>query len=98
MRGSQSRGSAHFPSTIMTATQSAYILIAALVVLAGTLAAAQRYLRPFYWRIAFCVIPLVIAGAVVANASIPYASGQAGYKLGLDPLGGTILGYYADRS
>ena len=71
----------------MTAPQSAIILVVALLVLAGTLAAAYRFLRQFYWRIAFCTIPLVVAAVIVANASIRYASGQGGYKLGVDLVG-----------
>ncbi len=82
----------------MTATQSAIILGVALAALAGILAAAYRYLRPFYWRITFSLVPVVIAGVIVTNATIRYMHGQGGYKLGVDLVGGTILVYEVDQS
>src|SRR5262245_3618451 len=50
----------------------------------------------FTTRILICVVPTLIAAAVVANASYRYAQGQGGYKLGVDLVGGTILGYSVD--
>src|SRR5438270_6118648 len=82
----------------MTGTQSTIIVLVAVALLAGGLAAAYRFLRPFYWRIAFCLIPLVVAGMIVANATIRYINGQGGYKLGVDLVGGTILVYEVDKS
>ena len=50
----------------------------------------------FTTRILVCVIPTVIAAAVVANATYRYVNGQGGYKLGVDLVGGTILVYEVD--
>src|SRR5205823_13471333 len=82
----------------MTPLQSAFILGVAFVGLAAALAAGYRYLRPFYWRIVFSLVPLVIAGIIVANATIRYIHGQGGYKLGVDLVGGTILVYEVDQT
>src|SRR4051794_13277375 len=82
----------------MTPLQSAVILSIATAGTVAALFAAHRYLRPFYWRIFFSVVPLVIAGVIVANATIRYMHGQGGYKLGVDLVGGTILVYEVDQT
>jgi SecD/SecF fusion protein len=79
------------------------VTIWTLVAVALTIAAlfaAYRALPHFYWRIATCVIPLVIGGIIVANATHRYLTGEPGltFKLGVDIVGGTILVYEVDSS
>lgn len=74
--------------------------IVTLVATVVALFAAHRFLLPFYWRIAACVIPLVIGGIIVANATYRYAHGEPGltFKWGVDLVGGTILVYEVDAT
>lgn len=79
------------------------VTIWTIVTIALTIAAlfaVYRALPHFYWRIATCLIPLVIGGLIVANASHRYATGEPGltFKLGVDIVGGTILVYEVDSS
>src|SRR5579863_5625728 len=82
----------------MTPNQTAIIVGAALVFLVVALWATHRYLRSFYWRVFFSLVPLAIAGVIVANATIRYMHGAGGYKLGVDLVGGTILVYEVDQT
>jgi SecD/SecF fusion protein len=73
------------------------ILLLTIAVVAVLLALARRYLRPFFTRILYSVVPLVVAGLVVGHATYRlYAQGEGGFKLGVDLAGGTILVYEID--
>jgi SecD/SecF fusion protein len=50
-------------------------------------------MKRFYWKIAICLLPIVVAGLVVARAYYQWAHGEGGFKLGVDLVGGTILVY-----
>jgi SecD/SecF fusion protein len=52
----------------------------------------------FYSKIAICVIPVLLAGAVVAFAYDRWHKGEGGFKLGVDLAGGTDLIYEIDLS
>src|SRR5438874_2406281 len=73
----------------------AYVLATAAVleVLFGL---CWHYLRSFFWRIVFCVVPVVLAGWAVGRAFYLYEQGRGGFKLGVDLVGGTILVYEVD--
>lgn len=81
----------------MTASQSWLALGIAIVVVAGILFVAHRALRQFYWRLAFCTIPLAIAALICVNATTRYRAGMGGFKFGVDLVGGTILVYEVDE-
>jgi SecD/SecF fusion protein len=66
------------------------------VALVGLLVPARLYLRPFFWRIAFCLIPIAVALVVVGDATHRYVTLGGGFKLGVDLVGGTILVYEVD--
>jgi SecD/SecF fusion protein len=53
-------------------------------------------MKPFYNRILICVIPCVIAAAIVGTALYRYIYAGGGFKLGVDLVGGTILVYEID--
>src|SRR5437588_9796019 len=53
-------------------------------------------MKSFFWKITFCLVPLGLAGLVVAMAFWQYFSGTGGFKLGVDLVGGTILIYEID--
>jgi SecD/SecF fusion protein len=55
-------------------------------------------MKAFQWKIAFCLIPVLVAAVVVANAYNKYVHGQGGFKLGVDLVGGTILVYEVDEA
>ncbi len=55
-------------------------------------------MRPFAWRIVRHTVPVLLALLVVAWATRDYLSGEGGYKLGVDLVGGTILVYEVDPS
>jgi SecD/SecF fusion protein len=74
------------------------ILFTTLAVTVGLLYAVNRYLRPFFWRITACFVPLALAGLVVASAVRRYEDDGGGFKLGVDLVGGTILVYEVDTS
>jgi SecD/SecF fusion protein len=53
-------------------------------------------MKAFRWRLTICLVPLLIAAAVVGLAFKSYLAGQGGFKLGVDLVGGTILVYEVD--
>jgi protein-export membrane protein SecD len=54
-------------------------------------------MKPFFWKIVFCLVPCVLAGWVTADAMMKYRAGDSGgFKLGVDLVGGTILVYEID--
>ncbi len=53
-------------------------------------------MKPFLTRILVCLIPCLIAAAIVGIAFARYESGDGGFKLGVDLVGGTILVYEVD--
>src|SRR5262245_40327830 len=55
-------------------------------------------MKRFYWRIAICLIPVLISAIVVTRATSAYLQGEGGYRLGVDLVGGTILVYEVDES
>ncbi|MBV9122605.1 MAG: protein translocase subunit SecD [Planctomycetes bacterium] len=71
------------------------IVVAAYVLI---LVAAKRYLKPFANRLGLCLLPIFLAGWVVARAVGYYQAGEGGFKLGVDLVGGTILVYEVDLS
>jgi SecD/SecF fusion protein len=54
-------------------------------------------MRPFFWRLLVCLVPVVLSAYVVGVASWQYAHGEGGFRLGVDLVGGTILVYEIDR-
>jgi SecD/SecF fusion protein len=73
-------------------------LIIVLAAFGVVLWAANRYMKPFFWRIFLCLTPLVLGGFVVALAWHRYQMGEGGFRLGVDLVGGTILVYEVDVS
>src|SRR5262245_27062246 len=67
-----------------------------LAVLAGVLYAANRFMKPFFWRITLCLVPLFLGVLAVAHATYLYVNGLGGFKLGVDLIGGTDLIYEVD--
>jgi len=55
-------------------------------------------MKPFTNRILICLIPILIAGYIVAVAWHKYQLGEGGFKLGVDLVGGTILVYEIDAN
>jgi SecD/SecF fusion protein len=55
-------------------------------------------MRPFYWKIVYCVLPVLLAAIAVTNATFRSLAGEGGFKLGVDLVGGTILVYEVDQS
>src|SRR5271166_3019332 len=53
-------------------------------------------MKKFFRRVMICVIPLLVALAIVVNAFINYQTAGGGFKLGVDLVGGTILIYEVD--
>ena len=53
-------------------------------------------MKPFFWRITFCTVPVLLAALVVGLAFKNYWDGKGGFKLGVDLVGGTILIYEVD--
>jgi len=96
----------------MTPTQWQWVvLLGTLAVYAAVVYGANRYLKTFFWRVVICLTPLVAAGLVVANAyaagqhegAADQGQGEggaerhkAGFKLGVDLVGGTTLVYEVD--
>src|SRR5262249_34236379 len=73
-----------------------YLRILIFVLLLAALVPVQRYLRPFFWRITFCLVPLMLALIIVGDATQRYLTRGGGFKLGVDLVGGTILVYEMD--
>jgi SecD/SecF fusion protein len=55
-------------------------------------------MKPFFWKIVICLVPNLLAGWVVFQATRQYAAGEGGFRLGVDLVGGTILVYEIDAS
>src|SRR6516225_5684171 len=53
-------------------------------------------MKRFYSKILICLIPVVLAGLIVARAFHRYNQGEGGFKLGVDLAGGTDLIYEID--
>lgn len=53
-------------------------------------------MKPFIWRIVICLLPILLAAYAVGHAWSLYQSGEGGFKLGVDLVGGTILVYEVD--
>jgi SecD/SecF fusion protein len=53
-------------------------------------------MKSFKWRIAICVVPVLLAAWAVSRAFYLYEQGRGGFKLGVDLVGGTILVYEVD--
>src|SRR5262245_38428097 len=53
-------------------------------------------MRRFTWKLAICLIPVVVAALITARAYVLYQRGEGGFKLGVDLVGGTILVYEVD--
>ena len=55
-------------------------------------------MKQFYWRIAICLVPVLISVFVVSVAGFHYETGSAGmtFRAGVDLVGGTILVYEVD--
>src|SRR2546430_1514868 len=72
----------------------AWIVLASVLGVAAGLelffGACWHYMRPFFWRIVFCVAPVALAGWAVGRAFYMYEQGRGGFKLGVDLVGGTI--------
>ena len=75
-------------------------LLGTLVATIVALVAAYRLLPKFFWRIAICVVPLMVGGVIVGNATYRSIHGLPGltFKKGVDIAGGTILVYEVDAS
>src|SRR5262249_30462295 len=55
-------------------------------------------MKPFFWKIVICLVPNILAGWAVWQATDKYLAGEGGFKLGVDLVGGTILVYEIDAS
>jgi SecD/SecF fusion protein len=55
-------------------------------------------MKPFLRRIIICVLPILLAAAVVGRAVYLYEKGRGGFRLGVDLVGGSILVYEVDTS
>ncbi len=53
-------------------------------------------MKPFFWRIVICLVPVALAAFVVGRAYTQYMQGRGGFKMGVDLEGGTILVYEVD--
>src|SRR5262249_26022767 len=52
-----------------------------------------REVSRLYWKVAICVLPMLLSALIVGKAVY---RGQSGFKLGVDLVGGTILVYEID--
>jgi SecD/SecF fusion protein len=75
-----------------------FIVLSTVVGFALVSLAVRHFLRPFFVRIFWCLLPLVVAGLAVANAGYRYQLGEGGFRLGVDLVGGTILVYEVDST
>jgi SecD/SecF fusion protein len=50
-------------------------------------------MKRFYWKIFWCVLPVVLSALIVSRAYVLWSDGKGGFKLGVDLAGGTILVY-----
>jgi SecD/SecF fusion protein len=78
----------------MTSFQAVALGLVILVV--GLLWLGQQYLKPFFNRLAICLIVPAVAALFVIHAAMAYQKGEGGFKLGVDLVGGTILVYEVD--
>jgi SecD/SecF fusion protein len=72
------------------------VALGLIVLVAATLWLGHRYLKPFFNRLAICLIVPAIAALFVIHAAFAYQKGEGGFKLGVDLVGGTILVYEVD--
>src|SRR5713226_2637220 len=72
------------------------IALGLLALVAATLWLGNRYLKPFFNRLAICLIVPAAAALFVIHAAFAYQKGEGGFKLGVDLVGGTILVYEVD--
>jgi SecD/SecF fusion protein len=82
----------------MTALPWQIALGVSLALLVAAVVAANRFLKPFFWRIVACLVPLYLAGVAVCNAWYQYENRAGGFKLGVDLVGGTDLVYEIDQT
>jgi SecD/SecF fusion protein len=54
-------------------------------------------MKQFRWKIAVCLIPVLISLFAVGRAFYLYQQGRGGFRLGVDLVGGTILVYEVDQ-
>jgi SecD/SecF fusion protein len=55
-------------------------------------------MKPFFWKIVICLVPNLLAGWFVWQATDQFMKGKGGFKLGVDLVGGTILVYEVDQT
>src|SRR6516165_1346877 len=67
-----------------------------IIIVAALLWLGYRYLKPFFNRLAICLVVPAIAAMFVVHAAFAYQKGEGGFKLGVDLVGGTILVYEVD--
>ncbi|MFL5339429.1 MAG: protein translocase subunit SecD [Gemmataceae bacterium] len=74
-----------------------YLWIGFAVLLAAAVVyGAVRTVKSLYWKIVVCLTPVLLSGIIVGQATARYYSGEGGFKLGVDLVGGTILVYEID--
>jgi SecD/SecF fusion protein len=71
-------------------------VLGVLVLLGALLWLGQRFLKPFFRRLAICLTIPALAAIVVIHAAFAFHRGEGGFKLGVDLVGGTILVYEVD--
>jgi SecD/SecF fusion protein len=72
------------------------VVLALLVLVAALLWLGQRFLKPFFRRLAICLVVPAVAALFVIQAAFAFHKGEGGFKLGVDLVGGTILVYEVD--
>jgi preprotein translocase subunit SecD len=72
------------------------VALGLLVLVVATLWLGNQYLKPFFNRLAICLIVPGVAALFVIHAAFAYQKGEGGFKLGVDLVGGTILVYEVD--
>src|SRR6516225_7538024 len=73
-----------------------WAIIGLVIFLVVALFAVRRALKPFFWRITFCLVPVIVGAYVALTATHHYLTDGGGFKLGVDLVGGTILVYEVD--
>src|SRR6266481_2631703 len=72
------------------------VVLALLVLVVALLWLGQRFLKPFFRRLAICLVVPAAAALFVIQAAFAFHQGRGGFKLGVDLVGGTILVYEVD--
>src|SRR5439155_4993451 len=72
------------------------VVLALLVLVPALLWLGQRFLKPFFRRLAICLLVPAAAALFVIQAAFAFHKGEGGFKLGVDLVGGTILVYEVD--